>query len=218
MVRLALLQHIGAGADKFGHRFGLLFRRQDDGRRIVESEQRSQRRIGLLEGDRHRRSVRGGNSVNETSRLFAARGNLHPAAKRGDDIFRGHVAAVMKLDALPELDRVGFAIRADLGQALGQKRRRLPALVEGVERLENMLRDDADQIGRRGHGVECRRLADRGDIDDAALLRGHHHTRRQQQRGGGEKCNLTSHGQAPSSLFQFDVPLLCYMHLYNRIS
>ncbi|MNT61153.1 hypothetical protein D3C72_1987740 [compost metagenome] len=76
----------------------------------------------------------------------------------------------MELDAGAQLDRVGLAVVADFGKGRGQKRRRLPILVEGIERLEHVLRDDADQIGRGGHRVECRRFADRGDVDDATLF------------------------------------------------
>ncbi|MOA02493.1 hypothetical protein D3C78_1219460 [compost metagenome] len=208
LVGLAFLQHIGTGADEFGHWLRLLFSGQDDRRRIVEGEQRGQRRIGLLEGDRHRPCVRRGDIFDEAGCLLAARGDLHPAAKRGDDIFGRHVAAVMELDALPQLDRVGSTISTDLGQAFRQKRRHLPALVEGIECFENMLRDDADEIGGRRHGIKCRRLADRGDIDDAALFLSHHHTRRKQQSGGGKKCKFTSHDQAPSS-YMFHYYVIC---------
>ena len=76
----------------------------------------------------------------------------------------------MELDAGTQLDRIGFSVRADFGQAFCQQWRRLPFLVEGVERFENMLRHDTHKIGSGYHRVERRRFADGRDIDNAALV------------------------------------------------
>lgn len=197
LVGLALLQHIGTGTDEFLHRLVLLFGRDDDRRRIVEGKQRGQRRIGLLQRDRDGRRIDRGDLVDEAGHLLAARGNLHPAAKRGDDIFRGHVGIVVELDAGPELDRIGFAVGADLRQAFGQKRRDVPALVKGVERFENVLRDDADEIGRRRHRIERRRLTDRRNVDDAALFLGKERRRQGDERSAEKECDQCFHVRAP---------------------
>ncbi len=76
----------------------------------------------------------------------------------------------MELDAGTQFDRIGFSIRADFRQAFRQQWRRLPFLVERIERFEDMLRDDTHKIGSGYHRVERRWLANGRDIDDTTLV------------------------------------------------
>jgi hypothetical protein len=73
----------------------------------------------------------------------------------------------VELDARAQLDRVDLAALGNLGKRCRQKRRDFPILVEGEQRLKEVLSDDSNQVCRRNHRVKRRRLAYRCHVDDA---------------------------------------------------
>lgn len=70
---------------------------------------------------------------------------------RIDHVGAVHGGTVMAGDARPQLDRIGFAVGADLGQGCGQQRLDRPFAVKGEQRLDDMLGDDAHHVLRRHH-------------------------------------------------------------------
>lgn len=159
-------QFIGAGADR-----GLDvllpqdFLGIDRGGRVVERQQRQQRRIGRLERDHDRLRIGRADRFELLGHAFAARGDRDPALERIDHIGAVHGRPVMEGDAGPQLDRIGFAVGADLGQRLGQQRLDGPFAVEREQRLDDMLGHGSHHILRRNHRVHGLRLADDGDLD-----------------------------------------------------
>ena len=103
-------------------------------------------------------------------RLLAALGDRHPSIEGGQHVGRGHRRAVVEADALAQTDRIDAAVAGYLGIGGGEKRPDAPAFAPGVERLEHVLADHADDIGRAVHRIEGRRLADRRNVGDAPAL------------------------------------------------
>ncbi|KAG1085997.1 hypothetical protein G6F40_014049 [Rhizopus arrhizus] len=87
----------------------------------------------------------------------------------------------MEREALAQRDRVDQAVRGNLRHLVGQQRGQVPLGVEGVERFEEMLRQDAHQVGGAGHRVQRGRLTDGGDGYRASLDR-------RGTEGGGRQC------------------------------
>jgi hypothetical protein len=92
----------------------------------------------------------------------------------------------MEGDAFAKLDLVDLAVFADLRHLGRQQRRHVPVLVEGEQRLEDVLADHADEICGSRHRVERRRLADGRDVDHAALVRFGRRIGRQRRECGGD--------------------------------
>jgi hypothetical protein len=111
----------------------------------------------------------------------------------------------MELDAGAERDGVGHAVGGNLRHVGGEQRRDAPILVEGVERLVDVLGDDADKVGGGGHRVERRRFTDRGNVNNTALGLSPRCSRCRQQRRDERHGNFHRMSHAGSSL----VTLLC---------
>src|SRR5439155_8368086 len=128
---------------------------------------------------------------------------LAPAEERGDHVVRGHLLAVVELDALAELEGVGEPVLRDRGEALGQRRYRLVVVVERVEALVDVVREGLGDAGGGPVGVQRRRLAQVADAEDAALLLGVRigggagHDERGDRRKGQSRQEPTRHTTPP---------------------
>src|SRR5207244_3369139 len=88
---------------------------------------------------------------------------------RGDDVVRGHLLAVVELDALAELEGVDEVVLADR-VALGQHRDRAVGGIERVEPFVNVIAEGFGDGRGRPVDVERRRLAEDSHPKRAALL------------------------------------------------
>ncbi|CAM5201921.1 hypothetical protein BTHI11S_04724 [Bosea thiooxidans] len=184
LVGLALAELVGAGADEFGQRVGDRFLRHDRGEAGRQSEMRQQRRLDLAQHDLDRCRPLGRQADNALGEPLAARRHLEPALQRGDDVLGIEIAAIVELDALAQLDRVGLAVGRDGRQRGSQHRLRRPVGVEGEQRLVDMVHDRTDEVGSRRHRIERLRLADHGEVRARGPLR--RSRKRAHDRRGGE--------------------------------
>ena len=198
LIGTAFLELVRACADEL-----LELRRQhllghDRGHSGRRGEQGQQRCVRGLEFDLDGVRPLGGERFHLLGHRLAARRHFHPALQRSHDIGRIHVLAVVELHALAQRDRIDQTVLRHHGQTLGQHRRNRPFAIEGVQRLEHVLHDRADQIRGGQHRIETLRLPDHRQIERATGGRSRCDSRsadRHHSRRGKAHSASASHGK-----------------------
>ena len=107
----------------------------------------------------------------------------------------------MECHIRPKRNIIDQTIRRYARHVLGQKRRDIPLRIKGIERLDNMLGNNADDILGRDNRIKGIRLAHNGDIHDAGSQSRRHHKHRcgrSQEEGSGKgQRNLHYYGISP---------------------
>ena len=117
--------------------------------------------------------------------------------QRGHDVRRGHLLAVVELDARAQRDRIHKTVLGDRGHALGEHWDYVRVGIVGVKQLVNVLHDRADQVGGGRHRIERLRFADHCQIRGTAFRwSGRHRRARKGSRKHGSADQARDGGTA----------------------